>query len=340
MKDNSWWKYALGVVLLHAAGIVLLGLTAPHHPVVVGLAVLAYAFGLRHAFDVDHIAFIDNTVRKFLEQRKIPTGVGFFFSLGHSSVVVIMVIGTVLAMRFMEHHLLNFQHVGSILGTLISGVVLILLAAVNFAIWLKLYQALLQMRKRKANVEGIEQLLASRGFFARLIGRLMRLITSSWHAYPVGFLFGLGFDTASEVALLAVSATAAKNALPLMGVFSLPICFAAGMSLMDTADGIFMAKAYSWAFSTPLRKMYYNLSVTGLGVAAAGVIGGIELMQVLTQESGLRSGFFRWIEGLNFGVMGGILAAMFVVVWAASFGWWKVGVRPAETRGDVYAGSE
>ncbi len=324
MIGRGWQKYVLGVVFLHVAGIVFLSFAASRHPALVGVAVLAYTFGLRHAFDVDHIAFIDNTIRKFLQQGKNSNGVGFFFSLGHSTVVVLMVIATVSAMNSMRKYLPPFARTGAISGTLISGFFLLLLACLNLVIWFKLYQAFLQMRKRQTDDNDIENLLASRGLFAKLVRRFMKLITKSWHTYPIGFLFGLGFDTASEVALLAISATAEKNALPIMGILSLPIFFAAGMSLMDTADGLFMTSAYGWAFSTPLRKIYYNLSVTGLGVLAATVIGLLELAQVVTEETGLTDGIWGWIQGISFNIMGYVLVSLFVLVWAISFFSWKV----------------
>ncbi|MCF8565442.1 HoxN/HupN/NixA family nickel/cobalt transporter [Alicyclobacillus tolerans] len=317
------WRYILAVIGLHGVGIFLLILSSPSHPMLLGMGLLAYTFGLRHAFDVDHIAFIDNTVRKFLEQKKKPQGVGFFFSMGHSTVVVIMAIMTAVAVHLVQH-LPQLQRIGGIVSTLVSGSFLLVLACVNLFIWVRLFDVFWSMRRNQQTEREIEQMLESRGIFARLVIPLMKLITKTWHVYPIGFLFGLGFDTASEVALLAISATASQRALPMTAIAALPIVFAAGMSLMDTADGMFMTTAYSWAFATPLRKIYYNLSVTGLGVLAASAIGFIELAQVVTQEVGLSSGFWARLQALNFGLMGYVLVALFVLVWGVSFGSWKI----------------
>lgn len=316
------WRYVLGVIGLHSLGIALLSLSAPHHPMLLGLALLAYTFGLRHAFDVDHIAFIDNTVRKFLQQHKKPHGVGFFFSMGHSTVVVFMAIATAVAVHLVQQ-VPRLQRIGGIVGTFVSGSFLLILACINLFIWIRLFSIFWNMRHNRHSGHDIDEMLQNRGFFARLVVPLMKLVTKNWHVYPIGFLFGLGFDTASEIALLAISATASQHALPVTGIMDLPIAFAAGMSLMDTADGIFMTTAYGWAFATPLRKIYYNLSVTGLGVLAASVIGIVELAQVLSQQVGLTHGVWGRIQGLNFGLMGYILAALFVLVWGISFGAWK-----------------
>ncbi|KYP79459.1 HoxN/HupN/NixA family nickel/cobalt transporter [Ferroacidibacillus organovorans] len=316
-------RYGLGVITLHGLGFFLLILSVPKHPMLLGLALLAYTFGLRHAFDVDHIAFIDNMVRKFLQQGKKPHGIGFFFSMGHSTVVVLISLATAVTVHLVQK-LPQFQRIGGIVSTFVSGSFLLVLACINLFIWLKLFQVFLSMRRNRVTEHEMDELLHSRGFFSRLVAPLMKLVTNNWHVYPIGFLFGLGFDTASEVALLAISATASQHALPLTGIISLPIVFAAGMSFMDTADGIFMTTAYGFAFATPLRKIYYNLSVTGLGVLAASVIGVIELVQVVTQEIGLSSGFWGKLQGLNFGVMGYILVALFIGVWGISFGSWKL----------------
>lgn len=316
------WRYVASVMGLHGLGIGLLLFYTPGHPMLLGLSLLAYTFGLRHAFDVDHIAFIDNTVRKFLQQHKKPHGIGFFFSMGHSTVVVFMAIATAVAVHMVQQ-LPHLQRIGGIVSTLVSGSFLLVLASINLLIWVRLFVVFWNMRRNRHTEQEVEELLHSRGFFVRLVAPLMKLITKNWHVYPIGFLFGLGFDTASEVALLALSATASQHALPVLAMIALPIFFAAGMSLMDTADGIFMTTAYGWAFATPLRKIYYNLSVTGLSVLAASVIGVIELAQVVIQEAGLTHGIWQKIRVLNFGFMGYILVALFVVVWGISFGSWK-----------------
>lgn len=323
MAREGWIKYAVSVVFLHVLSIVLLIPAAVHHPVLIGLAFLAYTFGLRHAFDIDHIAAIDNTVRKLVQQKESSLGVGFFFSLGHSTVVACMTVVTILAVRFTEHRFPTFQHLGAVLGTAVSGFFLLVIGVLNLVIWLGLYQLFQRMRRETLLEAEIEHLMQSRGFLARFLNRLFKLVNKSWHIYPIGFLFGLGFDTASEVALLAISALAAKNAIPLSGILALPILFAAGMSLMDTSDGIFMTKAYNWAFSSPVRKVYYNLSMTGLGVLAALLIGLVELAQVLIPELGVQSGFWYWIEGLSLGNLGYLLVGLFILIWAVSLILWK-----------------
>lgn len=316
-------RYILGVAGLHALALALLMDAAPRYPMLPGLMLLAYTFGLRHAFDVDHIAFIDNTVRHFLQQRRRPQGIGFYFSLGHSTIVVLMVVATVFAVHLVQRHLPVLEQVGGVLGSLVSGLFLLVLAGINLLIWTRLLRVFLLMRRRGNASDDMDALLDGRGFFARMVVPLTKWIREPWHAYPIGFLFGLGFDTASEVALLAMSAAAARHVLPLAGVLALPAAFAAGMSLMDTADGIFMSSAYKWAFSTPLRKLYYNLTVTGLGVLAACLIGVIELGQVVTRQIGETGGFGGWLQHLDFGVMGYVLVTLFVLVWMVSYGAWK-----------------
>lgn len=320
---RPWAGYALVVALLHVAAMVLLIPASAHHPVLIGMGFLAYTFGLRHAFDVDHIAAIDNTVRKLVQQKRSSEGVGFFFSLGHSTVVACMTVVTVVAVHFTEHHFPTLQRLGGLLGTAVSGVFLLLIGVLNLVIWLEMYRLFIRMRTENRLAYEVDALLQSRGFLTRFLNPLFKLVNKSWHIYPVGFLFGLGFDTASEVALLAVSAMAAKNAIPLSGILSLPLLFAAGMSLLDTADGVFMTRAYGWAFSSAVRKVYYNLSMTGLGVFVALLIGLIELAQVLIPEFGLDNGFWAWLEGISLANLGYLLVALFVLMWVLSIGLWK-----------------
>lgn len=321
---KATWRVASGVVVLHIIGIWLLFQYSSQSTVLFGLGLLAYTFGLRHAFDVDHIAFIDNTVRKFLHEHRRPYHVGFLFSLGHATVVMIMCIGTVFAVHAVQQHLPILENVGGILSTVISGLFLVALAIVNCAVWKQMLDVFRRIRRDPQSEHDLDKLLQQRGMLSRIIGPLSKMITKTWHVYFIGFLFGLGFDTASEIALLAISASASHRAVPWLGILSLPALFAAGMSLMDTADGIFMVNAYEWAFSNPLRKIYYNLSVTGLGVLAASAIGIIELLQVLVRELHLQGGLWTSIQQLNFGTMGYILVALFVIVWVLSFGVWKL----------------
>jgi high-affinity nickel-transport protein len=316
--------YGVAIAGLHALGLLALLPTARAHPALLGMGFLAYTLGLRHAFDADHIAAIDNSIRKLIRQDRSPQGVGFYFSLGHSTVVFLMVLGTVLVARWTQHALPHLGAVGMVIGTTVSGSFLILIGLLNLFIWLDIYLIFQRMRRGAHDPEELEQLLLSRGLVARIAGPLFRLVGHSWHVYPLGFLFGLGFDTASEVALLTLSAGAAARALPLGGVLALPVLFAAGMSLMDTADGVFMTTAYRWAFATPLRKIYYNLTVTGLSVLAALLIGLIEIIQVLAQALGLTAGIWGRLQTLDFGRIGYLLIGLFILAWSLSYGAWRL----------------
>lgn len=322
--NRSLFGYGLGIIILHVVGICLMGPSVLHHPTILGLGFLAYTFGLRHAFDVDHIAAIDNTVRKLRQENKTSNGVGFYFSLGHSTVVFIMAVITVLAVQWAQRTMPVFENVGGIIGTMVSAAFLLIIGIVNLVVLISLYRVFKNMRHNSFHEQQFEDLLHSRGFIYHFIAPLFKIVKKDWHIYPIGFLFGLGFDTASEVALLAISAGATKNAIPFTGIIALPILFASGMSLMDTVDAVFMTTAYNWAFATPLRKVYYNLTVTGLSVFAALFIGLIEVAQVLMPAIGLRQGLWSWLEHLNFGVIGVILVCLFFVSWLVSYGIWRL----------------
>jgi high-affinity nickel-transport protein len=324
MRSYPWKKYAIGVLLLHLAGASLLIWNWQDYPALIGFGLLAYTLGLRHAFDADHIAAIDNTVRKLAQQRTNPTGVGFFFSLGHSSVVCLMTVVVALAVSWAQSNLPALEQTGGIIGTSVSGVFLILIGVLNLIVLIQIFHIFLKMRRERHDDEQLERLLNSRGFVARLLGPLFKLVNRSWQVFPLGFLFGLGFDTASEVALLAIAAGASQSSLPIGAIMALPLLFAAGMSLLDTADGIFMTSAYQWAFRTPLRKIYYNMSVTALSVAAALVIGSVELLQLLAPKLALTGRFWEWVQELDFGSLGYLLVGMFVLAWAVSYGIWKL----------------
>ena len=321
---KSWIPYGGVVLLLHILGIFFLFIGAKNHPLLLGMAFLAYTLGLRHAFDADHIAAIDNTVRKLVQQKKNPVGVGFYFSLGHSSVVFLMAVLLAISVKWAQKELPHWQEIGGVIGTIVSGCFLLFIGILNAIVLFDLQKVFLKMRKGTYDNEEVEELLLNRGFVARFAKPLFRLINKSWHVYPLGFLFGLGFDTASEVALLAISAGAVKNALPIVGILSLPILFAAGMSLMDTADGVFMTNAYRWAFSTPLRKVYYNLTITALSVMAALLIGIIELAQVLSEKLKLNGSGWHWIQNLDIGWLGYLLVVLFLFSWGISFIIWKL----------------
>jgi high-affinity nickel-transport protein len=319
-----------GVGALHAAGWGLLLLYGAHHPGFLALGGLAYTLGLRHAFDADHISAIDNTTRKLLQGGRKPVGVGFFFSLGHSSVVFLIAVALGLAVKWVVQGVVGgggeLRSVGGAIGTIVSGGFLVLIGILNLLVLLDIVRVYRKMRRGEYDRGGLEHELVAGGLMTRIFGRLFRLINHSWQMYPVGFLFGLGFDTASEVALLAISAGAAAQGLPLAALLSLPLIFAAGMSLMDTLDGAFMSKAYSWAFASPIRKVFYNLTITSLSVFVALFVGVVELAQILIQILNLHGVPFDAIGRFDFiGKAGYVIAGAFVVAWAAALLLYKVG---------------
>lgn len=323
-RHIKWLNYAIIVAILHLVGAALLLINARRYPQMIGFGLLAYTLGLRHAFDADHIAAIDNTVRKLVQQKEEPAGVGFFFSLGHSSVVFLMAVLTAFSMNWAEAHIPRIKEIGSIIGTAVSGGFLMLIGLLNLYLWFDIYKAFINTRRSEFDEEHMEELLLNRGFISRLCGSLYSFINKSWHVYPLGFLFGLGFDTASEVALLAISANVTTQSVPAALVICLPILFAAGMSLLDTADGVLMTTAYNWAFITPLRKVYYNLTVTGISVVAALGIGFIELAQVFAPKLGLNSGVWGWVQRIDIGSIGYLMVILFVLLWGLSFIIWKM----------------
>jgi high-affinity nickel-transport protein len=311
------------VGLLHFAGWGLLLATAAHQPTILALGGLAYTFGLRHAFDADHISAIDNTTRKLLQDGRKPVGVGFFFSLGHSTVVFLIAAALGLTVKWIVDGVVSdggqLRMVGGVLGTVVSGSFLILIGVLNLLVLLDVVRVYRRLKAGEYDRESLELDLTAGGFMTKIFGRLFRVIRHSWQMYPVGFLFGLGFDTASEVAILAISAGAAAKGLPFISIIALPLIFAAGMSLMDTADGAFMAKAYSWAFASPIRKVFYNLTMTSLSVFVALFVGGIELMQVMIQVLGLQGGVFGTIARFDLiGRAGYFIVGAFILAWAAA----------------------
>jgi high-affinity nickel-transport protein len=313
-----------GVGLLHVAGWGLLIFYGAGHPTILALGGLAYTFGLRHAFDADHIAAIDNTTRKLLQDGRKPVGVGFFFSLGHSSVVFLIAAALGLAVKWIVEGVSGnggeLRIVGSLVAGLVSGGFLVVIGLMNLVILLDIVRVYRRMKGGEYDSESLEHELTAGGLMTKIFGRLFRVIKHSWQMYFVGFLFGLGFDTASEVALLAVSAGAAANGIPFGAIIALPLIFAAGMSLMDTADGAFMAKAYSWAFASPVRKVFYNLTMTSLSVFVALFVGLVELLQVLIHSLNLKGGVFSAIAGFDLiGRAGYVIVAAFVLAWAAAF---------------------
>ncbi|MFZ0694110.1 MAG: HoxN/HupN/NixA family nickel/cobalt transporter [Alphaproteobacteria bacterium] len=291
------------------------------HPVLLGTALLAYSFGLRHAFDADHIAAIDNVTRKLMQEGKRPLGTGFFFSLGHSTVVAGLSIAVAITAAALQSRFGWLKDAGGAIGTGVSALFLFAIAAANIAILASVWRAFRKVRQGGMLVEeDLDQLLVNRGLLARLFKRLFRLIERSWQMYPLGLLFGLGFDTATEIGVLGISAAGTANGLSLWTVLVFPALFAAGMSLVDTADGILMLGAYGWAFIKPIRKLYYNFAITFVSVAVALVIGGIEALGLVADKLDLQGAFWEAIGTLtgNFGMLGYIVVGIFVAGWAVS----------------------
>ncbi|MER7202210.1 HoxN/HupN/NixA family nickel/cobalt transporter [Streptomyces sp. CB01635] len=322
------------IAALHVVAFgVLFLLVVPEHYEVgskafgIGLGVTAYTLGMRHAFDADHIAAIDNTTRKLMADGKRPVSVGFWFALGHSSVVVVLAAliagGTQLAGRIMNEGSATHQTLG-VMGTTISGSFLYLIAALNLVALVGILRVFRAMRAGSYDEAELEQHLDSRGFMNRILGRFTKSITRPGQMYPLGFLFGLGFDTATEVTLMVMAGSGAAAGLPWYAILCLPLLFAAGMSLFDTLDGTFMNFAYQWAFSNPVRKVFYNLAITGLSIAVAFLIGTIELVGVLHDKLDLRDSVTGWIAGLDLDNVGFIIVGLFVVVWAAAIGYWRL----------------
>ncbi len=292
-----------------------------HYPVLLGAAFLAYGFGLRHAVDADHVAAIDNVTRKLMQEGKRPAGVGFFFSLGHSTIVVLASVAIAATATALKDRFGAFQSVGGVLGTLVSALFLLLLAAMNIVILAAVYRTFRQVKAGAPYMdEDLNMLLAGRGLLARLFRPMFRMIRQSWHMYPLGILFGLGFDTATEVGLLGISAAQASAGLSIWSILVFPALFTAGMSLVDTSDSILMLGAYGWAFVKPIRKLYYNLIITFVSVIVALLVGGIEALGLAGDQFGLKGPFWDGIGALNshFGTIGYLIIAVFAVSWIAS----------------------
>jgi len=291
------------------------------HPVLLGSAMLAYTFGLRHAVDADHIAAIDNSTRKLIQKGKRPVALGLFFSLGHSTVVVLMSIAVGFATSALSSRFEDFKAVGSIVGTGASAAFLFLLALFNILVLISVFRTFRAVRRGETFVEDdFDILLNSRGFLARLFRPLFGMVSKSWHLYFIGFLFGLGFDTATEVALFGISATEAANGASFGTLLVFPALFTAGMSLIDAADGALMLGAYGWAFMKPIRKLYYNLTITAISVLVAVVIGGVETLGLIGESFKLEGAFCSTIGALNenFGLLGYGIVAIFVLSWIVS----------------------
>ena len=295
----------------------------------IGVAVAAYTLGMRHAFDADHISAIDNVTRKLMAEGKRPLATGFFFSLGHSSVVFALGIGLTFAAKAVIGQVTNhgsaLNGIAGVVGTLVSGTFLYLIALLNLVILVGILKVFIDMRHGRYNDDELEHQLNQRGLMFRFFGKLTRTIHSPWQMYPVGILFGLGFDTATEIALLAATAGAATVGLPWYAVLSLPVLFAAGMSLFDTIDGSFMNFAYGWAFAKPLRKVYYNITITALSVAVALIIGSIELFKLLADKLNLSGGLWSYVSNFDISKAGYLIVGLFVVTWVVALGIWRFG---------------
>jgi high-affinity nickel-transport protein len=338
------------VVFLHVLGWGVLALiVAPEHYQVngssvfgVGLGVTAYTLGMRHAFDADHIAAIDNTTRKLMADGKRPLSVGFWFSLGHSSVVfglvLLLSLGVKALVGQVENDSSSLQETTGLIGTAVSGVFLMLIGILNLIVLRQILAVFRRMRHGDFDEAALEEHLSNRGLMNRILGGVTRAVTKPWHMYPVGLLFGLGFDTATEVSLLVLAGGAAAFNLPWYALLTLPVLFAAGMSLLDSIDGCFMNFAYGWAFSKPVRKVYYNITITGLSVAVALLIGGVEIVSILAEKLSIDSGPLAWVAGLDLNMVGYAIVAMFVLTWVVALAvWrfgrievkWSMGMRPA-----------
>jgi nickel/cobalt transporter (NiCoT) family protein len=339
LSPAEWARFGgmvAAVIGLHVLGWVMLAAALHGHYQIskttvfgVGTGALAYTLGMRHAFDADHIAAIDNTTRKLVSEGKRPLSVGFFFSLGHSSVVFVLAVLLNFGIRGLDGQVRNgnsgLHNITSVVGTCVSGFFLFLIAAFNIVILAGITRVFREMRGGAYDDEELEEQLNKRGLMNRFLGPLARRVDTPWKIYPIGFLFGLGFDTATEIALLVLAGTAVAGGLPFYAILSLPILFAAGMSLFDTADGCFMNFAYDWAFAKPVRKVYYNLTITGLSVFVAVFIGAVELLGLLAQNSSLNGPLWTFLENFNINTAGFFIVGVFVVTWAVALAVWHFG---------------
>lgn len=353
MTRREWARLggmAAFVLALHVIGwFILVVIVAPEHYSIgtksfgIGIGVTAYTLGMRHAFDADHIAAIDNTTRKLMGEGKRPLSVGFWFSLGHSSIVFALALLLSLGVKALAGPVRDdnsqLHSVTGMIGTTVSGVFLYLIAGINLLILVGIWKVFRQMRTGHFDEAALEEQLNNRGLMNRLLGRLMKSISKPWQMYPLGMLFGLGFDTATEIALLVLAGSGAASGLPWYAILCLPVLFAAGMSLLDTIDGSFMNFAYGWAFSKPVRKVFYNLTITGLSVAVALIIGTVELLGLLAEKLALHGVFWDWVAGLDLNVLGFVIVGLFFVTWLVAMAVWKfgrieekwtAGLRPAE----------
>jgi len=290
-------------------------------PVLLGTALLAYTFGLRHAVDADHIAAIDNVTRKLMQSGKRPISVGFFFALGHSTVVVVASIFVALAVSALQSKFESFREVGGLIGTGVSAFFLLVVALANIVILVSVYRLFKAVKRGERFIEeDLNILLSQRGVIGRMLRSLFSIISKSWHMYPLGILFGLGFDTATEIALLGIAASQGAEGMSMWSILVFPALFTAGMSLVDTTDAVLMVRAYGWAFIKPIRKLYYNMTITLVSVIVALVIGGVEALGLIGRKLDLEGSFWHGIEALNenFGALGYLIIAIFIISWMVS----------------------
>ncbi len=323
VRDRAIAVY--GLLIAANVGAWAWAIIAFHHfPLLLGTAALAYSFGLRHAFDADHIAAIDNVTRKLMAEGRRPVAVGLFFSLGHSTIVVALTVAIAVAATALQGRLDALKSFGGVAGTLVSALFLFAIAIANALVLLSLWRTFQAVKSGGPFVEeDLDLALSSRGLMGRLFRCFYRLIEKSWHMYPLGVLFGLGFDTATEVGLLGISATQASQGLSIWSILVFPALFTAGMTLIDTTDSILMLGAYGWAFIKPIRKLYYNLTITAVSVIVAVIVGGLETLNLIGDQLGLTDGGGFWgaIGSLNdnFGVLGYVIVGIFVLAWAISY---------------------
>jgi high-affinity nickel-transport protein len=339
LSPGEWLRVgamAATIVVLNVMGWIMLAAAVGGHYRIsgtqffgFGTGILAYTLGIRHAFDADHIAAIDNTTRKLIQDGKRPLSVGFFFSLGHSSVVFVLAVLLNFGIRALNTQVKNgdsgLHHWTGIIGTSVSGTFLYLIALLNLMVLVSILRVSREMRQGRYDDAELEHQLENRGLMNRILGGYARRIDAGWKMYPVGVLFGLGFDTATEVALLVLAGSAVVGGLPFYAVLSLPILFAAGMCLFDALDGCFMNFAYDWAFARPIRKIYYNLTITGLSVFVALFIGTIEILGLIAQETNASGTFWDFLEGFNINRAGFVIVGIFIVTWVVALAIWHFG---------------
>jgi high-affinity nickel-transport protein len=322
MNDSFRSRVLAVYALLALANLAAWGwalLTFRAYPVQLGTAFLAYSLGLRHAFDADHIAAIDNVTRKLMQDGQRPAAVGLWFSLGHSTIVILASVAIAVFAAAFGGRLDTLQAIGGVAGTLVSAGFLFAIAVVNLVVLCGVWRSFRRLRAGEAEADALA-LLSGGGLLARLLRPLFRMIRASWHMYPLGVLFGLGFDTATEVGLLGISAAGASHGMPIWSILVFPALFTAGMTLVDATDSILMVGAYGWALARPLRKIYYNLTITSASVVLALVVGGVEALGLLGEQFGLGGWFWDGVARLNdhFGTLGAVVVALFLASWVIS----------------------